>query len=68
MLKSSNDKQTDQSFALKIEQVKEGEFKATAKSFPKVPPVSGETVKQAAMRMNTQLQNLHRSGELDGKK
>lgn len=63
MLQSTNDREQDQSFSMRIEEVKEGEFKATATSFPKQVQ-TGQTAKQAARKLNQELQSLHRSGKL----
>lgn len=67
MLGSTNDKDRDQSFSMKIETIKEGEIKATAKSFPHITAV-GPTAKLAASRLNQELQTRHREGRLKDKK
>lgn len=59
-------RETDQSFAMKIEKTPQGSFKVTAKSFPDVPAVERPTIKQASMVMNQQIQELNRAGKLKG--
>ena len=63
MLESTNDRDREQSFSMKIETIKEGEVKATATSFPEIT-ATGSTAKQAAARLNQELQTLHRTGKL----
>lgn len=63
MLESTNDRDQDQSFAMKVEKIKEGEFKATATSFPSISATGG-TIKQASARLNQELQSRHRTGKL----
>lgn len=63
MLESTNDRDRDQSFSMKIETIKEGEVKATATSYPQHTAV-GSTARQAAARLNQTLQTLHRTGKL----
>lgn len=63
MLGSTNDRDQDQSFAMKIETLKNGEVKATAKSYPEISK-TGPNIRLASERLNQELQTLHRTGKL----
>lgn len=63
MLQSTNDRDRDQSFAMKIENVKEGEVKATAVSYPDITATAA-THRAAVAKLNQELQSRHRAGKL----
>lgn len=63
MLGSTNERDRDQNFAMKIETIKEGEVKATAVSYPEIT-ATGTNQKIAARKLNQELQSRHRAGKL----
>lgn len=62
MLQSTNDRDQDQSFSMKVEET-EKEVIATSVSWPEIK-ATGQTRRSAIAKLNQELQTAHRAGKL----